>query len=537
MTAHHGSLSKEKRLDAETRLKSGQLKALVATASLELGIDIGHVDLVCQIGSPHRIATLLQRVGRSGHTIAGTPKGRVFPGVARRSGGVRGAAAVDPAGQLDAIVSHDAPLDVLAQQIVAETACRDYSEDELFALVHARVAVSRPRPRVLRQRAADDGGRLRHPPRPPRRAGAPRRGQRHRSRTPRRAAPGPDVGRRHPRGRRLPRRPRSGRHVHRHAQRGLRDREQRRRHLPARQRVVAHPAGRRRATSGSPTRRARRRRFRSGSARRRRAATSCRARSAIFAPRSTGGSTIRPSGAAHRRLADRGDRPRAGRRRSGRVLPGRGPPRARRHPVAGDARARAVLRRGRRHAAGAARAVRQPHQQGLGAGAAQALLPAVQLRAAGGGDRRRADAVARAAALVPAVGRLPLSAPRDDARRAGAGVPRRAGVQDALAVEHDHLAGGAARARRPQGGAADPADAGRRPDGGGVPRRGRLPGEHPRRSADSRSSARLPDRARLPRGGDGLRGASRRARTGSTAASCGWSRATRPSRRSSPTRS
>ena len=79
VTAHHGSLSKEKRLDAETRLKGGQLKALVATASLELGIDIGHVDLVCQIGSPHRIATLLQRVGRSGHTISGTPKGRVFP--------------------------------------------------------------------------------------------------------------------------------------------------------------------------------------------------------------------------------------------------------------------------------------------------------------------------------------------------------------------------------------------------------------------------------------------------------------------------
>jgi ATP-dependent helicase Lhr and Lhr-like helicase len=75
VTAHHGSLSKDKRLDAETRLKSGRLKALVATASLELGIDIGHVDLVCQIGSPHRIATVLQRVGRSGHTIAGLPKG------------------------------------------------------------------------------------------------------------------------------------------------------------------------------------------------------------------------------------------------------------------------------------------------------------------------------------------------------------------------------------------------------------------------------------------------------------------------------
>ncbi|PYQ86470.1 MAG: ATP-dependent DNA helicase, partial [Acidobacteria bacterium] len=79
VTAHHGSLSKDKRLDAESRLKAGQLRALVATASLELGIDIGSVDLVCQIGSPHRISTFLQRVGRSGHTIAGLPKGRLFP--------------------------------------------------------------------------------------------------------------------------------------------------------------------------------------------------------------------------------------------------------------------------------------------------------------------------------------------------------------------------------------------------------------------------------------------------------------------------
>ncbi|HJR59338.1 MAG TPA: DEAD/DEAH box helicase [Vicinamibacterales bacterium] len=135
VSAHHGSLSKEKRLDAETRLKSGQLKALVATASLELGIDIGHVDLVCQIGSPHRIATLLQRVGRSGHTIAGTPKGRVFP--VSRDDLVECAALLRSirSGRLDAIVSHDAPLDVLAQQIVAESACRDYSEAELFALV------------------------------------------------------------------------------------------------------------------------------------------------------------------------------------------------------------------------------------------------------------------------------------------------------------------------------------------------------------------------------------------------------------------
>jgi ATP-dependent Lhr-like helicase len=135
VTAHHGSLSKETRLDAETRLKTGRIKALVATASLELGIDIGHVDLVCQIGSPHRIATLLQRVGRSGHTVAGTPKGRIF--AVSRDDLVECAALLRSIGrgELDAIVPQDAPLDVLAQQIVAESSCRPYGEDELFDLV------------------------------------------------------------------------------------------------------------------------------------------------------------------------------------------------------------------------------------------------------------------------------------------------------------------------------------------------------------------------------------------------------------------
>ena len=134
VTAHHGSLSKDTRLDAEARLKAGTLRAIVATASLELGIDIGHVDLVCQIGSPHRIATLLQRVGRSGHTIGGTPKGRLF--VTTRDDLVECAALVRAVrrGELDAIVPQDRSLDVLAQQIVAECACRDYTEDELFAL-------------------------------------------------------------------------------------------------------------------------------------------------------------------------------------------------------------------------------------------------------------------------------------------------------------------------------------------------------------------------------------------------------------------
>ena len=134
VTAHHGSLSREKRLDAEMRLKNGRLKALVATASLELGIDIGHVDLVCQIGSPRRVATLLQRVGRSGHTVAGTPRGRLF--ATSRDDLIECAALVACVrrGELDAIVTHDAPLDVLAQQIVAETACDECAGDELFAL-------------------------------------------------------------------------------------------------------------------------------------------------------------------------------------------------------------------------------------------------------------------------------------------------------------------------------------------------------------------------------------------------------------------
>ena len=135
VTAHHGSLSKESRLSAESRLKGGQLKALVATASLELGIDIGYVDLVCQIGSPHRIATFLQRVGRSGHTVQGLPKGRLFP--VSRDDLVECTALMRSVahGELDAIVWQEQPLDVLAQQVVAEAACEDTGEDELYALV------------------------------------------------------------------------------------------------------------------------------------------------------------------------------------------------------------------------------------------------------------------------------------------------------------------------------------------------------------------------------------------------------------------
>lgn len=134
LAAHHGSISKEMRLDAEKKLKSGDLKAIVATASLELGIDIGSVDLVCQIGSSKSIATFLQRVGRSGHTVKGTPKGKIFPLSLDEL--VECAALLDSINrsELDSIVMPEKPLDVLAQQIVAEVSCREYQEEELYGL-------------------------------------------------------------------------------------------------------------------------------------------------------------------------------------------------------------------------------------------------------------------------------------------------------------------------------------------------------------------------------------------------------------------
>ncbi len=132
VTAHHGSLARAHRLDAEQRLKRGELKALVATASLELGIDIGDVDLVCQLGSPRSISAFLQRVGRSGHAVGALPEGRLFP--LSRDDLVECTALLDCVrrGELDALRVLDAPLDVLAQQIVAEVACREWDEAQLF---------------------------------------------------------------------------------------------------------------------------------------------------------------------------------------------------------------------------------------------------------------------------------------------------------------------------------------------------------------------------------------------------------------------
>ncbi|GMV31629.1 MAG: putative ATP-dependent helicase Lhr [Rhodanobacteraceae bacterium] len=135
VAAHHGSLAREARLDAEQRLKRGELRVLVATASLELGLDIGDVNLVCQLGTPRSIAAFLQRAGRSGHAVGGVPKARLFP--QSRDELVECAALLDCVrrGELDALRIPVAPLDVLSQQIVAETASRDWDEDELYALV------------------------------------------------------------------------------------------------------------------------------------------------------------------------------------------------------------------------------------------------------------------------------------------------------------------------------------------------------------------------------------------------------------------
>jgi ATP-dependent Lhr-like helicase len=151
VAAHHGSLAKELRFKAEQHLKAGELKVLVATASLELGIDIGDVDLVCQLGTPRSINAFLQRVGRSGHAVGGTPKGRLFP--LSRDDLVECTALLDSIrrGELDRLVVPQNALDVLSQQIVAEAASRDCGEAELYDLMRSAYPY-----RSLKREAFDD---------------------------------------------------------------------------------------------------------------------------------------------------------------------------------------------------------------------------------------------------------------------------------------------------------------------------------------------------------------------------------------------
>jgi ATP-dependent Lhr-like helicase len=135
VAAHHGSLARKLRLEAENKLKNGEVKVLVATASLELGIDVGFVDLACHIGSPRSVAVALQRVGRAGHWRGAVPKGRFFP--TTRDELIECAALVRAIhrGELDRLMIPEAPLDILAQQIVAMCAADEWNEEELFATV------------------------------------------------------------------------------------------------------------------------------------------------------------------------------------------------------------------------------------------------------------------------------------------------------------------------------------------------------------------------------------------------------------------
>ena len=135
VAAHHGSLARKLRLAAERKLKNGEIRLLVATASLELGIDVGTVDLVCQINSPRSIAVTLQRVGRAGHWRGAIPKGRLF--ATTRDDLLECAAAVRAIrqGDLDRMQIPASPLDILAQQIVAMCSCEDWDEDALFECV------------------------------------------------------------------------------------------------------------------------------------------------------------------------------------------------------------------------------------------------------------------------------------------------------------------------------------------------------------------------------------------------------------------
>ena len=135
VAAHHGSLSRKLRLNAERKLKNGEIKVLVATASLELGIDIGTVDLVCQLSSTRAIAVALQRVGRSGHWRGAIPKGRLF--AMTRDELLECAALVRAIrqGDLDRLMIPESPLDILAQQIVAACAAEEWREDDLFLLL------------------------------------------------------------------------------------------------------------------------------------------------------------------------------------------------------------------------------------------------------------------------------------------------------------------------------------------------------------------------------------------------------------------
>ena len=252
---------------------------MVATASLELGIDIGTVDLVCQIGSPRSIAVALQRVGRAGHWVGALPKGRLF--ATTRDELIECAALVRAIrrGELDRLEIPQAPLDILAQQIVAMSACEEFAEDDLFALVR-RAYPYRDLDRADFDAVVDDAQRgHRALARAQRGISASRSGESSRARPARRASGGDHQRRRDSGYRAVSSDRRARRHRHRIARRRLRHREHGRRRVPAGDNVVENSSRRDRDGCASTMRRARRRRFRSGWAKRRGARASCRKKS------------------------------------------------------------------------------------------------------------------------------------------------------------------------------------------------------------------------------------------------------------------
>ena len=502
VAAHHGSLAKEQRLDAEQRLKHGKLKALVATASLELGIDIGEVDLVCQLGSPRSISAFLQRVGRSGHAVAGTPKGRLFP--LSRDELVECAALIDSVGrgELDRLAILQQPLDVLAQQIVAEVATQEWSEDELFALIRCAwpyralaredfAAVVTMLAEGFSTRRGRRGALIHHDAVNHMLRG--RRGARLTALTSGGTIPdnadfqvllepenhvvgsvnedfaveslAGDIFQLGNKSYRIMR-----------VERGVVRVEDAHGMAPTIPFWLGEAPGRSDELSVAVSRL--------------RADMAARLRSD-------------PSGKDALALAD--GRPRCGRARrraTGRISR-RGARRADLPADAGHDRARALLRRGRRHAARHPFALWQPHQPRVGPGAAQAVLPQVQFRAAGGGDRGQHHPLAHHRAQLRARRRLPLPAFRHHPAPADPGDARCSDVRHALALGDRRRAGAAALPRRPEGAAAARAHGRRGPDRVGVSRSDRVRREPRGRSRGPGSSAGAPGHRRLSQRGDG----------------------------------
>ena len=498
----------------ETRLRAGDLRALVATASLELGIDIGPVELVCQIGSPRSIATFLQRVGRSNHSRAGTPKGRLYPLTRDELVECTALLAAVRAGRLDAIQLPALPLDIAAQQIVAEvrragvaaptTCSRSCAAprrtpsmtreqfDEVVDLVSNGIATGRGRT-----------GRVR----------APRRGQRRAARSQGRAPRRGHLGRRDPRDRRLPRRGRARRHLHRHRQRGLGGRVDGGRHLPARHPLVADPQGR--ARRGAGARRRRRAADRAvldgrGAGAHRRAVAggvaSCAPRSTRSSPRAI------PTARAQWLVETRRHRTRAG--HDGRRLPGgrrgrcsaRCPRRSSSCSSASSTRPAACSSSCTRRTAGGSTA-----RSGWRCARSSAAPSTSSCR------RRRATTPSCCRSVRTTASRLSevpgyLSS-RDRRRHARARHPRLPDVPGPLALEPQPVPDGAALPQRPAQPAADPAHGVRRPHGRGVPAGGGVPGERHRPDRDPRPRARAPDHQR-----HAARGARRRRRARPAAA-------------------